>query len=138
VAVCSGTPQTFVANGVPAGASVTWSVYPTGVASPSQGSATTSLSYQSNGIVSLVATAANSCGSWQGTYQNACGASGTYHIQAKIVNCPNCPAPRRITPQGTVDPDLASDSTSIYPNPASSNIHVHLATGASARSYIKV
>ncbi|MES1159170.1 MAG: T9SS type A sorting domain-containing protein, partial [Bacteroidota bacterium] len=223
-AVCSGAPQTFVANGVPAGASVTWSVYPAGVASPSQGSTTTSLSYQSNGIVSLVATAANSCGSWQGTYQNipvgipptptavegiggtitsfpanslatfelypvqygpnyvipngnwtiyggtvtdgqgtnsvavqigpnagylqvyvnlfnTCGASGTYHIQGTILNCPNCPAPRSVMPQLTAGQDPASDSLlspTIYPNPASGNLHVHLAMGANAKSYIKV
>jgi hypothetical protein len=67
--VCSSSPQSFTVNGVPTASSVvTWSTSPAGIASPSSPANPTSLSYLSDGLVSLSATVSNTCGSWPASY----------------------------------------------------------------------
>lgn len=61
--ICSSTPSSYYINNLPCNASVSWSISPSGIVSPSCTScSTTSLTKLANGAITLTATITNVCG----------------------------------------------------------------------------
>ncbi|HEY4286479.1 MAG TPA: T9SS type A sorting domain-containing protein [Puia sp.] len=77
-------------------------------------------------------------------YSNTCGVGGTLTADAPITDCPTCPPPVRAAPQiQTLQPRgfAVSDTAALptlYPNPASSSLHVYLPGKDLAHTSIRI